>query len=171
MGHFNVHHWKQGYSTTGEAVQYAIETQIQTDIRALGLTDVASASVVVKKTPLADWVKEADGLAWPLVLITPMKPALPPMQGSNVQDDVVYGVLVTLVDDDNQEKTLEVNHNKYLLWLEKIRKAFHNKGLSNVDTVYTCHVEQYEPVLPGAWQANKWASALLITAFSRETRS
>ncbi len=170
MGHWHLKHWKLGYNTSTEAVQYQIETQIRTDIRALGLTDVVSASVVVKKTPAANWVKEVDGLLWPLILITPQKPQLPPTLGSNVQDDVIYGVMVTLVDDDNQEKTLEANHNKYLLWLQKIRKQFHNKRLSNVSTVYTCQVEQYQPVLPGAWQDNKWASALLIKVFSRETR-
>ncbi len=170
MGHFNVHHWKQGYSTAGEAVQYAIEAQIQTDIRALGLTDVVSASVVVKKILASNWSKEVDNLSYPLILITPQKPALPPNLGSNVQDDVIYGVLVTLVDNDNQEPTLEANHNKYLMWLEQIRKQFHNKRLSNVSTVYTCQVEQHEPAMPGPWRDNVWASALLIKVFSRETR-
>ena len=90
--------------------------------------------------------------------------------GTNCQDDVVQPVLVTLIDQDQQEKTLEKNLSKYMGWLESIRKQFHNKGLTGVSAVYTCTVEPADVVLPQAWQANLWASALLLKFISRETR-
>ena len=169
MGHWNLKHWRLGVSSNAVAVQYNCMVQVQTVIRALGLTDIASASVVVKKLPL-ERVKENDGLNFPVVMITPVRPTLNPAAGDNVQDDVVYGVLVTLMDADNQEKTLAANLPRNLLWLEQIRRAFHCKRLANVATVYTCAVEPAEPVLSQAWAQNLWASALLLKFTSREHR-
>ena len=169
MGHWNLKHWRLGISSDAVAVQYNCMVQVQTVIRALGLTGIASASVVVKKLPL-ERVKKNDGLSFPVVMITPARSPLNPAAGDNVQDDVVYGILVTLMDADNQEPTLALNLPRNVLWLERTRRAFHCKRLPNVATVYTCAVEPAEPVLPQAWAQNLWASALLLKFTSREHR-
>ncbi len=169
MGHWHSNHWFLGYVDVAGSTYNQCLTATQTAIRNIGLTDVADASVVVKKLPL-ERVKTTDGLEWPVVLITPWKSTLAPAAGDNVNDDVVYGVLVTLLDADNQESTLEANLGKYTLWLQQIRKRFNHKLLSGVSTVYDCTVEPAQTVLPAAWKQNLWASALLLKFTSRENR-
>lgn len=170
MGHFHLKHWKLGISTAANAVHYECLTSVQTIVRALGLTDVASASVVVKKLPL-ERVKRNDSLAYPIIVITPEVGPLNPAAGDNVNDDIIYGVGVNVVDNDNQERTLAANMNKYLLWLQQIRKVFHNKRLSNVSTVFACHVSPFPPVSPHHWVNNFWASGHLLKFTSRENRN
>lgn len=151
------------------SVYYQCLTAVQSAIQNIGLSGVADASVVVKKLPL-ERVKTTDGLDWPVVLITPQRSVLNPAAGDNVNDDVVYHVLVTLLDDDNQESTLAANLGTYMLWLQQIRIVFHNKILTGVSTVYGCTVEPAQVVLPAAWAQNLWASALLLKFSSRENR-
>lgn len=168
MGHWHLKHWKLGLASTASSVHYNCLTAVQTTIRALGLTDVVSASVVVKKLPLQR-VQRSDSLTAPIILITPGRPVNPDT-GSNVQDDIIHSVLVSFLDDDNQEKTLAANMSKYLLWLERVRKAFNRKRLSGVATVYTCVVRPFDPVSYPHWLQNWWASSLLLQFTSRETR-
>jgi hypothetical protein len=170
VGHFHIKHWKLGYLDTAEAIQYQILGQVQTAVRALGLTSLASGSVVVKKLPL-ERVKRNDALSYPICIITPEQGPLNPMAGDNVNDDIVYGVGVNLADSDNQERTLAANLNKYLLWLQKIRKAFHNKRLSGINTVWTCHVSPMPPVSTSHWMNQLWASGHLLKFISRENRN
>ncbi len=170
MGHFHTKHWKLAYVDGSDAVHYQCLSQVQTVIRNLGLADVASASVVVKKLPL-ERVKRNDSLAYPIIVITPEAGPLNPMAGDNVNDDIIHAVGINVVDDDNQERTLAANMNKYLLWLQQIRKAFHNKRLANVSSVYTCHVSPFPPVSPQHWVNNFWASGHLLKFTSRENRN
>lgn len=170
MGHFHIKHWKLGYLTTTDSIHNQILSQVQTVIRALGLTDVTSGSVVVKKLPLQR-VKRNDSLSYPIIIITPEQTTAPPLAGSNVQDDVIYGVGVSVMDNDNQERTLAANINKYLLWLQKIRRAFHVKRLANVSSVYTCAVVSMPPVSQHHWTHDLWASGHLLKFTSRENRN
>ena len=169
MGHWNVKHWFQGYVDSSGSVYYQCLSAVQTGIQNIGLDGIDSDSVVVKKLPL-ERVKTNDGLDWPIILITPLKATLNPAAGDNVNDDVVYGVLVTIIAADNQESTLAANLSAYMLWLEQIRKKFHNKLLTNVATVYGCNVEPANTVDFPAWTKNLWASGLLLKFSSREYR-
>ncbi len=169
MGHWHSNHWFLGYVDAAGSTYNQCLTATQTAIRNIGLTDVADASVVVKKLPL-EQVKRNDGLEWPVILITPWKSTLAPAAGDNVNDDVVYGVLVTLLDADNQESTLEANLGKYTLWLQQIRKKFNNKLLTGVSTVWGCNVEPSKTVDYPAWTKNLWVSGLLLKFTSRENR-
>lgn len=170
MGHFHLKHWKLGYASTTDAVHNQCLDQVQTVIRALGLTDVASASVVTKKLPL-ERVKNNDSLSYPIIIITPEQVTLNPAAGDNVNDDIVYGVGVNIADNDNQERTLEANLNKYLLWLQKVSRAFHNKRLSNVSSTIGCHVSPMPPVSANHWLHDLWSSGHLLKFISRENRN
>ena len=143
---------------------------VQTAIRAAGLSGVASDSVLVKKLPL-ERVKANDAVAFPLCLITPGRHALPVTAGDNIHDDVIYEVRVTFIDDDDQERTLAANLDTYTTWLQQTRRAFHNKRLAGVTSVYTCTVEQGDTVFPRAWQQGRWMSQVTIRCHSREHRN
>lgn len=155
-------------TSTTEAISYQCLTAAQTRIRALTLDDVASASIVVKKLPL-ERVKRNDTLTLPMILITPARETTPE-SGVTTHDDYGHGVMVTIIDDDNQESTLAANLNKYQLWREKIMHAFRNQRLAGVSSVHTARIEPHDPVIPPAWRAGLFASALLIRFMSRETR-
>ena len=130
MGHWHLKHWKLGLASTASSVHYNCLTAVQTTIRALGLTDVVSASVVVKKLPLQR-VQRSDSLTAPIILITPGRPVNPDT-GSNVQDDIIHSVLVSFLDDDNQEKTLAANmSNEAFLGFQ----AFNTKKITGKDTI------------------------------------
>lgn len=170
MGHFHLKHWKLGYASTTDAIHNQCLDQVQTVIRALGLTDVQSASVVTKKLPL-ERIKDIDSLSYPVIIITPEQGSINPAAGDNVNDDIGYGVGVTLVDADNQERTLEANLNKYLLWLEKVRRAFHCKRLANVSSVNVCHVSPFPPISEHHFLHGLWSSGHLLKFISRENRN
>ena len=167
--HWHLKHWWLGLASDATAVYYDCLVAVQTTIRALGLTGVASASIVVKKLPL-DRVKKNDALSYPIVLITPVREQISPTEGSNLQDDYVYSVLVTILDDDNQEKTLAANLPAYLLWRQQIEHAFQRQRLASLTTVYTATVEPADAVSLPAWARNLYMTALLLRFYSRETR-
>ena len=169
MGHWHNKHWFTTYVDSSGSVFYQCLAAVKTAIQNIGLSGVADASIVVKKLPL-ERVKTNDGLDWPVVLITPRKTTLNRAAGDNVNDDVVYGVLVTVIAADNQESTLATNLAAYTLWLEQIRKVFHNKRLTGVNTIYGCAVEPSETVNYPAWTKNLWVSGLLLKFDSREHR-
>lgn len=155
---------------TEESVHYQCMTAVQARIRALSLTGIVNASVVVKKLPHSKIWQASDGIALPAVIITPQREQMPPRAGVTAKDDIGYGVLVTIVDSDNQERTLAANHNKYLVWRQKIAKAFRNQRLSGVSEIIIGVIEPGDPVVPTAWLAQLFASALLLRFTSREGR-
>lgn len=170
MGHWNLKHWFFGYADATEAVGYQCLTAAQTVIQTLGLTGVSSDDIVVKKLPTTRTVAN-DALSYPAIIISPGRPSLPPQRGSNREDDVIYAVQVSLLDQDNQERTLADELNVRLKWIKDIRRAFHNKTLSGVSTVYQCVVEQSDPVWPTGWLKNLWATSLTIRCYSRQNRN
>lgn len=160
--------------TTGdESTHYQILVAVQAVIQSLTLAGLDNDSVVVKKLPLErafDPETANPVVALPCVLITPVREIMPPTAGVTSFDDVLYGVLVTTVGKDNQEKTLAADIDTFTLWRQRIAMAFRSQGLSAVATVYNAVVEPADVVIPSAWHANLFASALLIRFTSRETR-
>ncbi|MBE3132933.1 MAG: hypothetical protein IMZ55_05630, partial [Acidobacteria bacterium] len=153
-----------------EAVHYQILTAVKARVLAATLAGIANASVLVKKLPLERLFLGESAPALPGVIISPQRPAMPPAAGVTSKDDVIYGVLITLIAADNQEITVAANMDAYLLWLEQVAQAFRHQRLTGVSEVFDCSVEPYDPVLPQAWAQNKWASAVLLKFTAREPR-
>ena len=171
MGHWHNKHWKLGLATSASSTIKQILDQVAVDIKFLALTDIVDASVLVKKLPLEHvFTAKTSTVDLPGVLITPARDQIPPNAGDNLQDDYIYQVVVTFVDADNQEETIALNLDKYMLWRQRVTKAFNRKRLSGIATVFTATVEPAEAVIPAAWSSNLYASALLLKFFSRETR-
>lgn len=144
---------------------------IQTQIRALDLSGLDDANVVIVKLPLADRVKEqAIVAAYPAILISPFgQEQMDPLAGTNLRDDIGYPVVCSIVAADNQ--ALQSNLDTYLDWRQSLREEFHNSRLAGaVSTVFNAYVEPGPVVLPSAWFANFWHSSLTIRCISRETR-
>jgi hypothetical protein len=142
----------------------------QSRIRSLSLSGVADASVICRKLPLERAFRDDETIALPCILVTPQRETMDPVAGSNVHDDVGYGVLVTLVAADNQEPTLADGLDAHLLRRQRIAQAFRNQRLPGVDTVIGCRVEPADVVHASAWMANLLVCGLLLRFTSREPR-
>lgn len=142
-----------------------ILTEVRSGIQGLDLEGVDDANVNVRKS-----VDVLD-LNRPNVQVTTPRPEIMRHDdGTNAQDDVVYPVLVTLVDADNQNQHL--HFGTYLNWRERIAAHFRHQPLSGVSGVSTCHVEPLDIVDEKTWLSEKklWVSGLLLLFSAREDR-
>jgi hypothetical protein len=153
-----------------EALHARCLAAVQARIVALALSGVPSDQVVIRKLPAGRRLVGSDGIGLPAIVISPRRAAMPPTSGTNGTDDVDYDVLVSILDRDNQEPSLEANMDRHLLWREQIARAFRNQRLIGVETVINAAVEPAEGLLEEAWKHELMASALLLRFTSRETR-
>jgi len=170
MSHWYPTHWKTGVVSGSDSTDYQCLTATRSTIRLLGLSGLANDSVVIRKLPLERIVRGSEAIAMPAVLLTPRPEIINPYAGTNVKDDIGYGVLVSILAEDNQEPTLAANLEKYLSWRRSIISAFRNQRLAGVPSVYTCHVEPGEVISPPAWLANLYVSGLVLRFIAREAR-
>jgi hypothetical protein len=141
---------------------------VQARIRALALPGLAASSVVVQKLP---WARAfTDGrYAFPGVIVSPLgAETMPAEAGTNRRDDVGYPVHVSIVAADNQDLTSHLA--MYLLWREKIARAFRNQPLQGVPEIIRCDVEPHRIVLPEEFIKGIFHSELLLRFVSREPR-
>ena len=154
--------WSSVYARLLLATQEAVQS--------LGLESLAAQSVIVRKLPVDRHLGVDGGTALPAIVITPVGEAVNAAAGTNLMDDVVYGVRLTMIDRDNQEPTLVANVGRTLFWRQQISRTFRNRALAGVPEIYTAQVEPGEVVDPAAWQNNLLTSVLTLRFFSREPR-
>lgn len=141
-----------------------ILTTVQSDIRALALTGVASANVTITKSVVT------DNRNLPNVQISFPRPEIMKKEaGTNTKDEVVYPILVTLMDADNQNQT--VHFPDYLTWRKRVAAHFRHQPLSGVSEVHTCHVEPVDVIDEKKWSdLGLYLSGLLLLFSAREAR-
>jgi hypothetical protein len=139
-------------------------------IRSLGLDGIDPASVVVQKLPVDRLLGADGGVTLPAILITPQGESVDPAGGTNLRDDILYAVRVTLVDRDNQEPTLVAGVDRFFVWRQRIARAFRNQPLAAVAEIYTTRLDPGDVVDAAAWQKNLFSSALTLRFVSREPR-
>jgi hypothetical protein len=145
-----------------KSVYQKILEATQTKIRSLSLAGISSANIVVREVPIS------RDLTAPGVVIAPQRPIMSPTAGTNQQDEVVYGVIAGVFDNDNQSQS---NTAKYTLWLEQIAKAFRGYRLAGVSEVYNCAVVPSDAISQRDWLANKFIGAILLQFTARELRA
>ena len=144
---------------TGQAILKDCLDAVRTMILGLSLADLTSANVVVRKLP---WNREPldEG-----VFIHPVPERYG--QGTNLRDDVGYGVMVTMIRKSNQNLTS--NMNAFAVWRQSISNAL-RRGSSTfgVAEVYNLTIEPAAVYLPEAFAKNYDVGAVLVRCFSRE---
>lgn len=153
------------------SVHYQCLLAAQARIQGLSLSGIASASIRVQKVPVAsaDLWGATKTYAFPGIILSPLgTERMNPMAGTNVRDDVGYPVVVSIFDADNQSVT--ANHNKYLLWRQKIARAFRNQRLPGVSEIIYATVETGPILDPAQWMQNRFHSAMTLRFTSREIR-
>lgn len=141
-------------------------------IESLSLAGIDNANIVSVKAPDAGLFGQEGALSLPVVFVSPIQEQTPWQEGLNSDDDILYGVLVTLVRaGGGQDETVEANLNAHLQSRESIRRAFLNEGLVAVPTVFTCRIEPSQLYKRIAWPANLELWELTIRCVSRENRS
>ena len=154
-----------------EAVHYQAMLAVQTRLRLLDLEGIASNSIVVKKIPLPRIVDPKYlGVPMPAIVVSPVKEGMDPKAGVNAFDDVTLPVLVSIVENDNQESTLELHLDRHSKWREQIARAFHNQRLPGVNEIYQCAVEPGNPIDGPSWSNNLYASGHLLKFTARVPR-
>ncbi len=141
-----------------DAVFYACLVAVRDTIRGLDLADVPDAQIVWQKHPL-NMESLTSG-----VFVTPVPETITP--ATNRKDDVGYGVQVTMVQASNQDLT--ANTDRFLLWREKIRKAFQERPLAGVASVYRCKIEPASVFWALGFQQQHDIGALVVRCYSRE---
>jgi len=159
-----------------QAIAYQCLAAAQARIQSLSLPNLDNANVIVRKLPIDRYLGPGQPTGLPAILLTPVTEQMPPLEGVNAKDDVTYGVLCTIVDADNQEPTLSANLPQYTLWRQSIARAFRNQRLYGVTSpdgsnpIINAFVEPADQLIPAAWTANLYASAMLLRFVSREAR-
>ena len=157
----------QVFTSGSDAVMDQCLVAVQAGIQGLTLDGVDNSNVVIHKVPddeavIDDQVKQA-------ILIAPGgAETMNPLDGVNCQDDVGYPVFVGMVAADNQDQTKD--RGKFLLWREKVARAFRNQRLTGVAEVYTCQIETRDIVAPAFFAKNKFVSTMIVRCISRENR-
>lgn len=150
------------------AVLFDILEAIRADVQALGLPGLAAANVLVQKVP-GDRPADLPAQKYPCILIAPVgAEELNPSAGTNLRDDVVYPVRITILADDCRDQ--EQQFNQYLGWRETLRRSFHNQRLTAA-LCFAVHVEPLDVIDKSAWTGKGlFMSSLLLRCHSREPR-
>lgn len=143
-------------------------TAVWRRIRQLGLAGIASQSIVQRKVP---WSREFVGgeLTLPAIVVSPEGAESQPLgTGTNLRDDVGYGVLITLLAADNEQ--LSGSLKRPLEWREAIARAFRHQRLPEVSEIIRCTVEPRAMIGSEAYQSGWLQSSLVLRLVSRERR-
>lgn len=149
--------------THAYAVHYACALQVQSDIQGMDLEGLSDANVLVQKVP--DY-REANASLPAVILSTNDRETSTP--ATNRRDDVGYPVRVSLLSASDNNVTL--NHARMAMWRQRISRQFRNQGLSGVDGVWTCNVEQAANFDRAWFNYHMDNSQLVLRFISREFR-
>lgn len=134
-------------------------------------------NIVVYKPGLAskDGEDDLSHIATPGLIVTPPRTITSPADaGTNARDDVMYPLLVQLVDTDGQERI--GNFQSYAKWLQQIRHACHARSWPEIEInkygdVRASFAEVVNVVDTKAWKRMpKFVAGVAIVFTVREQR-
>lgn len=152
-------------ATDGEDAAFKqILDAVLSRIKSLSLTDIADASIVLRKRP---WDRN---ITKPAIIVAPAPETRDHQGGSNLLDETGYGCLVAIWAVSNQDLTSDFN--RHLQWRQDVTRAFQNQSdaLTTVVTVTSTHVEPGSVVLPDEFASGYDVQSLVIRVFAREPR-
>jgi hypothetical protein len=144
-----------------QSVYYRILLAVQARLRDLILTGIAEENIIIREVPIG------RDMTVPGIVVAAQRPTMSATDGTNLQDDVIYGVVVGIFDNDAQS---QANTDKYTKWEEQIAKGFRNQRLTGVAEVMTCNVVPADAISLRDWLNNKFVGALLLQFTARELR-
>lgn len=157
--------FKNSDTAVAEDVLLAVAAKIDSLV-----LDGMSNATIIHKVPTTKPSDIPESTPFPCVIIAAYNPeAMDAYTDANIVDDTGYAVQITVIRNDETNQTTE--RNEWLLWREQIRKAFQNKRLLGVDSVYTCMITPGAVFDPAAWlDRNLAVGSMIVRAMSRETR-
>lgn len=160
---------KAGYASTADSsTHYQCVESAHARILLLTLPGLSNDDIQIRKLPIdREW--EDGTFNYPGIIVSSMgAESQSPQQGTNVRDDIEYPVFVSILAAENQD--LVANHDRYLIWRQRINKAFRQQKLPGVSCVVQCKVQPFPIKSTNAFFNNVHHSSLLIRCVSRETR-
>lgn len=150
-----------------DPLHYRCLVAIQAAVRALALTGVPSANVVIRWLPrFQEQLGHVAADPTPLIVIAPLGiETLTP--ATNDGEDIGYPCLVAIYDGDPD---LTNNLDRDLQWREQIIAALRESNLPTVAEVIRCRVEPDTIIDLTAWANNYWFSAFTVRCVARQPR-
>jgi hypothetical protein len=157
-------------SRGSDPVLYRCLLATRARIQGLALPGITGTHVVIQKVASDRDLGAGQAQEFPAILISPVGgEQIPAVDSTNLRDEVVYPVLVTILAADNQNQI--ANFPLYLQLREAIARAFRNQALPGVDEVYQCEVISRDIVSAEAFfRHNLFLSALVLQFRAREPR-
>lgn len=152
-------------ATSGDqAIHYTCLVAAQSKIQSLALSGISNANVVIRK------LNSDHGLTLPGIVLSPLGAEQQGLRlGTNIQDDVTYPIVLSILEAENRDMS-STNLNTRLLWRERINQAFRSQRLSTATTVYIVDVQPGPIVSPSDLWKNIYHSGLILRCTSREGR-
>ena len=129
--------------THSTSIHYQCALAVKAVIEALEL----EAAPEVKVRKFGDFRLESGDTPQQLIIVSTAL-ATSHVPATNISDDITYPVTVTLFSQS--DANLTQNHQRMLMWRERIRKAFHQNRLSGVSSVWMCNIPP-SPPFSAAW--------------------
>lgn len=138
---------------------------------------ISPRNIVIWKTGLAvrEGEEELQHVATPGLVITPPKTiSAPSSAGTNLRDDVMYPIMIQLIDTDGQERFTGMP--SYLKWLQQIRRACHARSWPEVEIalygdVFQSYAEITNTMDVKAWKRHpKFVAGVAVVFTVREPR-
>ncbi len=135
---------------------------VQDSIQGLDLAQMPPANIVLKKIV---YDKDVD---FPAVFIYPLPERINPALGTNIHDQIEYGIGVTIAQksDDSQTDQFE----RFLKWRQRIRSKFIHQRLTGVTEVNTCRVEPRDVIHPAGFADGYDVESMIVRCIAWETR-
>jgi hypothetical protein len=147
-----------------------ILTAIQTAIRALDLTDISDANVVIAMLPTADKLIKAQLITLPAIIISPMgiEEINGQFKGNNVADDYGWPTTIAIVEKADSQDLID-DLDKYLTWRETLFETFHNQHLSGIVGDIVTQARPGSIMELNAWVENHlFVSGITLRTYTRE---
>lgn len=152
---------------------------VKTGVTGLTLSGLSSSNVFVLSVATARPrdLPKIDPPA-PFVMIAPFGgETIDPGAGTNLRDDIVYPVLIAILDPNGQangQTQGAADRDQVAGWRQQIRRLFHNKitAFSGIASVFNSVVQPQAIVDPPMWiERSMFVSGLVVRVSSREART
>lgn len=115
-----------------ESAEGCVLLAVAARIKQLNLTGIAPEKVLIQSLA---WMPDPNDTPPPYVLVSPAPETTPWDEGTNERDDVVFGVVVSIVLANQRNVTRALGLQLY--WRERIRRAFQNKTIADLSEYLT----------------------------------
>lgn len=153
-------------TTGGDAVLIKCWDAVLARLQLMTFAGMNVANFTKRKIPYNRKLTESE--AKPGAFITPVPETQNPREGTNLRDDVGYGIAIVVIRVSNEDLTSNIDST--VLWRQQINKAFRNQRLDGVVENTNCTVEPGSIFNPAHFGEGYDVFSMTVRCWCRETR-